>query len=71
MCPLLWDVLSFPGSLEYLPEGDLQSYIGAGRLSEKEAQSITKQLLEGLKAMHDSGFAHRDVKPKNILIQWP
>lgn len=49
--------------MEYLPAGDLQKYI-VQPFSEREAQSITLQLLEGLDFMHSNGFSHRDLKPK-------
>lgn len=48
--------------MEYLPHGDLHKYLRAP-LSEKEGQHIVFQVLEGLRFMHDNGFAHRDLKP--------
>ncbi|KAJ5392023.1 hypothetical protein N7509_007513 [Penicillium cosmopolitanum] len=54
-------------TMEYLPAGDLQRYI-VQPFSEREAQSITLQLLEGLDFMHSNGFSHRDLKPKNISV---
>ena len=48
--------------MEYLPDGDLHKYLGSP-LPEKEGQHIVFQILEGLEFMHDSGFAHRDLKP--------
>jgi calcium/calmodulin-dependent protein kinase I len=48
--------------MEYFSEGDLHKYLHSP-LSEKEAQVIVSQILEGLQFMHDRGFAHRDLKP--------
>ncbi|KAI9772550.1 MAG: hypothetical protein M1840_000755 [Geoglossum simile] len=55
-------------AMEYFPLGDLQNYLSSP-LPEKDTQQIIFQVLEGLSFMHDNGFAHRDLKPKNILIQ--
>merc|ERR1711991_1026310 len=38
-----------------------------GHLSEKEANAIFRQLLEGVRSIHDSGYIHRDLKPENIM----
>jgi serine/threonine protein kinase len=48
--------------MEYLGLGDLEGYL-QNPLSHIEARQITKQLLEGLEFMHNSDFAHRDLKP--------
>ncbi len=37
-------------------------------LPEKDALKIAAVLCEGLKAMHDRGVVHRDIKPGNIMI---
>jgi len=48
--------------MEYLPEGDLTKNIGLP-LQQETVQTISKQILEGLKVMHQKGIAHRDLKP--------
>ena len=51
-------------TLEYLPLGDLQHFMKDSPAFDEEAvRRITGQLLEGIAFMHDSGFAHRDLKP--------
>jgi len=48
--------------MEYLQEGDLTKYIGKP-LPQETVKTISMQILEGLKIMHEEGMAHRDVKP--------
>ena len=55
--------------MEYFPEGDLGAYLRSSPpLSEEEACHIISQALQGLAIMHQEGYAHRDVKPENMLI---
>ena len=49
--------------MEYLPYGDLQSYINQTTLSEPEAAVITQQVGRALQHMHSRHFVHRDLKP--------
>ena len=37
-------------------------------LTARHFKCFTKQILEGLKAMHAVGIYHRDLKPGNILV---
>lgn len=37
-------------------------------MTEKQAKDISRQLLEGLKTMHEDVFCHRDLKPQNIFV---
>ncbi|OOQ87235.1 hypothetical protein PEBR_18173 [Penicillium brasilianum] len=52
--------------MEYLEKGDLLEYLDHSRspLSENETKEITFQILEGLDMMHQTKFAHRDLKPQ-------
>jgi calcium/calmodulin-dependent protein kinase I len=48
--------------MEYMEYGDLNLYLEKP-LPENEARYITLQVAEGLKLLHENGFAHRDLKP--------
>ncbi|KLU86264.1 serine/threonine protein kinase [Magnaporthiopsis poae ATCC 64411] len=54
-------------SMEYLALGNLEGHISQP-LAEIEARSISSQVLEGLKYMHENDFVHRDLKPGNIMV---
>ncbi|KAJ5906473.1 Tetratricopeptide-like helical [Penicillium subrubescens] len=57
-------------AMEYLEIGDLSTYLRENPpLPENEAKYIAYQVLDGLNMMHRNGFAHRDLKPNNILIE--
>ena len=56
-------------TMEYVTGEDLRSMIKmTGQLSVGRAISIAKQICEGLAEAHRLGVVHRDLKPRNIMI---
>lgn len=53
---------------EYVPGTNLRSYIQKRSLTAEDATAILRQVLAGLKAAHDKGIVHRDIKAENILV---
>ena len=55
--------------MENLPHGELYDYIlSKGRLDEKEAKRLFRQVVEAIAHCHGRGIVHRDLKPENILL---
>ena len=56
-------------TMEYIPGEDLGNMIQRlGRLPLEKAFPIAQQICEGLAEVHRLGVVHRDLKPKNIMI---
>jgi serine/threonine-protein kinase len=56
-------------AMEYLPGGTLKDRImSRGALSPRTAGAVALQIAEALRAAHEQGMIHRDIKPRNILI---
>lgn len=50
--------------MEYFPLRDLRRFMDTRPpFSEDSTRQIARQLVEGIRFMHESGFAHRDLKP--------
>ncbi|KJE92758.1 CBL-interacting protein kinase 31 [Capsaspora owczarzaki ATCC 30864] len=56
--------------MEYCAAGDLGHFIDErGRLSEAVTRSIMTQLIAALLHMRSANVTHRDIKPRNLLLQ--
>jgi len=55
--------------LEYCPGGELFDYIvDRDRLCEEESRSFFRQIVAAVAYIHESGYAHRDLKPGKMTI---
>ena len=56
-------------SMEYIKGQNLRELIRqSGTLAVETALNLTRQICEGLKAAHEEGVIHRDLKPQNIMV---
>ncbi len=59
--------------MEYCDKGSLEKIINnmrrdRDRFAENDAVNIIEQVCLGLQAIHEAGYYHRDINPKNILL---
>lgn len=55
--------------MELCDGGELQQYLeGKGRLTENEATTFLKQIINGFKGLHEIDAMHRDFKAANVLL---
>ena len=54
--------------LEYVPGKTLRQVIKAGAVPPARAAHLARQIAAGLDACHRAGVLHRDVKPRNIIV---
>ena len=59
---LVWELVKGMDVLDYL------NSLG-GVMTEPEARHFFRQLLSGIRCIHDNGFCHRDIKPENCMIE--
>lgn len=72
--PVLYETGTADGyhyaALEFVSGASLQDIlIDRGRLSERRTVWIGLQVARALAALHEKGVVHRNVKPKNILVE--
>ncbi|KAK7260370.1 hypothetical protein RIF29_26361 [Crotalaria pallida] len=54
--------------LEYVSKGSLSSLYQKYRLNDSQVSAYTRQIISGLKYLHDRNVVHRDIKCANILV---
>ncbi|MEU8791413.1 serine/threonine-protein kinase [Streptomyces sp. NPDC048643] len=55
--------------MELVTGGSLQDRLGKGPLAPVAAARLGREVLAALRAAHDVGIQHRDVKPANVLLR--
>ena len=56
---------------ELVEGGDLLEYVlNRGKLTEREARRVFRQMLRVLQYLHRNNILHRDLKPENILLEF-
>lgn len=72
MSPKVWVVLYI--QMEFCAQGTLQNYLErrdkGERVNVMECIEIFRQIVMGLKHVHENGICHRDLKPKNIFLSY-
>jgi len=54
--------------LELMPGGSVKNLLELGPLNEVVIRRFIKQILEGLKYLHDKGIVHKNLKCSNVLV---
>ncbi|KAK9809673.1 hypothetical protein WJX73_003046 [Symbiochloris irregularis] len=72
----LWDIMSnkqrsrqpFPYCMEELLFGESLGGPKSARRRQASVRLVLQQVLEALRACHDTGIVHRDIKPQNVIM---
>lgn len=68
----IYEIDEFEGkcfiSMEFVEGKSIKGLIGQEALSVKKTLNIAMQVAEGLKAAHEKGIVHRDLKSDNIML---
>lgn len=54
--------------MQYYPDGDLKKFLTKESLNSIQKEDVAKQILQGIKHLHEYEIIHRDLKPENILV---
>jgi mitogen-activated protein kinase kinase kinase 1 len=54
--------------LELVTQGSLRKLYQRNQLGDSVVSLYTRQILDGLKYLHDKGFIHRNIKCANVLV---
>lgn len=56
-------------AMELVSGRTLTRHVAGKPLPEGQIREITRQILQGLSAVHEAGLIHRDLKPGNVMIR--
>ena len=55
-------------AMEYVRGETLRAWLKTRQLDPREIVEIVRQLIEGVRALHERGLVHRDLKPENVMV---
>src|SRR5262249_52271810 len=69
----MYDIAEYDGetflSMEFVDGEDLATLLRRlGRLPEEKAVEVARQVCAALAAVHEQGLLHRDLKPRNVML---